>query len=826
MAKSNRGAAEALAYPVLPLKTTVVFPRTVATLHINRRQTIELINQSQRTSDEIVLALASGSDDNDVRFRDFHPVGVLARIVKVQESHKDSLIVTFAADRRVRLTRFVTEEPFCTAYVEDIIEEFGNPNEQLAFTERIASLVEKLIKKDDRYASEHCNLFDLSRDVPGSYCDTIANQLYIPVEKKQKVLESLSVTERAGVLLGIITEELQKLTIENELESKVQISIDKTQREEFLRKQLAEIRRELGDADPEDSLINSYRERILSFPDLPDHVVTRANLEIDRLKMLSPASSEYGSTKGYLDFLLNLPWNKFNPEETRLTKIEREIKTEYYGHESIKEEILEYLAVRKLTADIRSPVLCLAGPPGTGKTSLAETIARALNREFVNINVAGLTSVDEIRGSNRSFVGSKPGRIMRAFAGIESCNPVILLDDLDKLSEHRVGYSLPLLFLEIIDPRQNRFFVDEFLGLHFDLSHAIFISTVDTLDTIPDALSERMEVVEFPGYIEDEKVAVARDFIIPKLMRRYRLSQSDLRFSPNSIRKIIRNYTLESGIFNLKRELEVICRKCVRHKAKSGRVSWRVTEKNIERFLGTRVFIPEVAELEPEIGVVTGLAWTESGGELMMVEGLKMQGVGNVITTGSLGEVMQESIQAAHSYVRSKAEVLGIEHADFDNYDVHIHFPSGGIPKDGPSAGLAVCIAIASVMSNCPIRNDIAMTGEVSLRGKVLPVSGAREKIAAAHRAGIYKVILPRGNDKDIRSLPEQLTKDMDFVFAEDVEEVFEHTLMDFDPEVLNLQQIVESEISKAAKNIQRKGQLSSRVHSAKRRRGSSSKKK
>lgn len=825
MTKSNRVSGEALAYPVLPLKTTVVFPRTVATLHVSRKQTIELINQSQKTSDEIVLALASGTDDREVRFRDFHQIGVLARIVKVQESHRDSLIVTFAAEKRVRLTRFVTEEPYCTAYVEDIHEEIGNPNEQLALTERIASLVERLIKKDDRYSSEHNNLFDLSRDVPGSYCDTIANQLYIPVEKKQKVLDAISVTERAGVLLGIITEELQKLTIESELDSKVRISIDKTQREEFLRKQLAEIRRELGDTDPEDSLINEYRERVRALPDLPEHVVNRANLEIDRLKMLSPASSEYGSTKGYLDFLLNLPWNRFSPEETRLAKIERDIKTEYYGHESIKEEILEYLAVRKLTADIRSPVLCLAGPPGTGKTSLAETIACALNREFVNINVAGLTSVDEIRGSNRSFVGSKPGRIMRAFAGIDSCNPVILLDDLDKLSEHRVGYSLPLLFVEIIDPRQNKFFVDEYLGLHFDLSHAIFIATVDTLDTIPDALSERMEVVEFPGYIEDEKVAVAQDFLVPKLMKRYRLSQSDLRFTAGALRKIVRNYTLESGIFNFKRELEVICRKCVRQKAKSGRVSWRVTERNLERFLGTPLFIPEVAELEPEIGVVTGLAWTESGGELMMVEGLKMQGVGNVITTGSLGEVMQESIQAAHSYVRSKAEVLGIDHADFDNYDVHIHFPSGSIPKDGPSAGLAVCMAIASVMSNCPIRNDVAMTGEVSLRGKVLPVSGSREKIAAAHRAGIYKVILPRANEKDIRSLPDQLTKDMDFTFVEDVEEVFEHTLMNFDPEVLNLQQIVESEISKAAKNIQRKGQLSSRAGAGRRRRSASKKK-
>jgi ATP-dependent Lon protease len=509
------------------------------------------------------------------------------------------------------------------------------------------------MKADGRYSSEHCNLFDLSRDEPSVYCDTVANQLHIALEQKQRVLSALSVTERAGILLGIVTEELQKLVIERELESKVNLSIEKNQREEYLRKQLAEIRRELGDADPEEKLIKEYFEKIETRPDLPEHVHERALLETERLKMLSVASAEYGSTKSYLDFLLKLPWNKLRPEKTDLTQMEKVITGSYYGHESVKSQIVEYLAIRKLTSNVRSPVLCLAGPPGTGKTSLAELIAKALNREFVNINLAGITSAEEIRGSNRTFLGAVPGRIMRELSSIESCNPVILLDDLDKLSEHQSGCSLPLLFVEIVDPRQNKNFVDDYLGLLFDLSHVLFIATVDSLDTVPNPLSERMEVVEFTGYIEDEKIAIARDFIIPKLIKRHRLTPSDLRFSPNAIRRIIRHYTLESGILGLKREIETICRKCVRQKASTGRVSWKVTEKNIERYLGTPVFIPEVAEMQPEVGVATGLAWTESGGELMMVEGLRMRGSGNVIPTGSLGEVMRESIQAAHSYVRS-----------------------------------------------------------------------------------------------------------------------------------------------------------------------------
>ncbi len=822
--KQNRVETEPSAYPVLPLHTTVVFPRSVATLHITRKQSLDLILQNKDSDSGIVLALARDFASDEIRSRDLHEVGVLACIVKIQDSLKDSVVVTVSAEKRVRLVRYVTEEPYCTAYVDELVEDIGNPNEQLSFTERIADLVEKLVRSDGRYSPEHCNLFDLSRDEPGTYCDTIANQLHISLEQKQRVLSALSVTERAGILLGIVTEELQKLAIERELESKVTLSIEKHQREDYLRKQLAEIRRELGDADPEEKLITEYFEKIETSPNLPDYVVERAQLETERLKMLSIASAEYGSTKSYLDFLLKLPWNKLRPEKTDLAEMEKTITESYYGHESVKAQIVEYLAIRKLTSDIRSPVLCLAGPPGTGKTSLAELIAKALGREFVSINLAGLTSAEEIRGSSRTFPGAVPGRVMRELANLESCNPVVLLDDLDKLAEHQLGYSLPLLFVEIIDPRQNKNFVDDYLGLMFDLSHVLFIATVDSLDGVPNTLCERMEIIEFTGYIEDEKIAVAKDFIIPKLMRRHKLSPSDLSFSPNAIRRTIRNYTLESGILGLKREIEVVCRKCVRQKASTGKVSWKISERNLERYLGTPIFIPEVAESQPEIGVATGLAWTESGGELMMVEGLRMRGAGNVISTGSLGDVMRESIQAAHSYIRSKADLLGIEYSDFGSYDVHIHFPSGGIPKDGPSAGLAVCIVIASVMSNCPVRNDIAVTGEVSLRGKVLPVSGVREKIAAAHRAGIYRLAIPSSNEKDLRTLPSQLREDMQFIFVDYVENVFEHTLLNFDPEVLSLQQLLQHEITKATKNIQKMGQLGLGAPASKRKRPASRK--
>jgi ATP-dependent Lon protease len=799
---------ENTAYPVLPLLTTVVFPGTVATLHVNRKQSINLIRQNSDLESEIVLVLAREVNSDETRCRDLHEIGVIAQIVKIQESHKDSFVLTVAAEKRVHLKRFVTEEPYHIAYIEEAVEDFGNPNEQRAITKRIADLMRRLTSSDDRYSPEHCSLFDLSRDEPGFYCDTVANQLHIPLERKQRVLAALSMTERAGVLLGIVTEELHKASIEKELKSKVELSLDRHEREKYLRQQLTEIRRELGDADPEEKLVKEYENRIGTIPDLPDHVRERALLETGRLSMLSSASAEYGSTRNYLDLILSLPWDRLGAEENDVSNIEKTISKEYYGHDAVKTEVLDFLAIRKLTADIRTPVLCLTGPPGTGKTSLAELIAKALNREFVNINVAGMTSVEEIRGRNRTFIGAAPGRIIRAFSKLKTCNPVVVIDDLDKLSENKFGYGLPLLFVEIIDPRQNKFFFDEYLGIPFDLSEAIFIVTVESLDSISDTLSERMEVIESAGYIEAEKTAIARNFILPKLMKRHKLSASDLKISKNAIRKIVRNYTLESGIQGLKCEFEVLCRKCVRQKASSGRVSWKITELNLERYLGAPIFIPEVAEVQPEVGVATGLAWTGSGGDLMLVEGLRMHGAGNVFTTGSLGDVMRESIQAAHSYIRSKADLLGIDHSDFANYDVHIHFPSGGIPKDGPSAGLAVSVVIASVMSDCPIRNDIAMTGEVSLRGKVLPVSGIREKIAAAHRAGIYGIVLPSGNEKDIKVLPRQLCDEIEFIFVESVEEVFEHTLLDFDPKILSLQQLVQNEIVKVTKNLQKQTRL------------------
>ncbi len=808
MTTDKSTALEDTAYPVLPLLTTVVFPGTVATLHVSRKQSISLIRQNNEIDGEIVLALAKEVTSDETRYGDLHKIGVIARIVKIQESHKDSYVLTVAAERRVHLVKFVTEEPYHIAYVEEVVEDFGNPNEQRAMTKRIADLTERLTKIDDRYSPEYCNLFDLSRDEPGFYCDTVANQLHIPLDWKQRVLDALSITERAGILIGIITEELHKASIENELKSKVELSLDRHEREKYLRQQLTEIRRELGDADPEEKLVKDYENKIASNPNLPDHVRERALLETGRLSLLSSASAEYGSTRNYLDFLLSLPWNRRGAEENDVVSIEKTISKGYYGHDAVKTEVLDFLAIRKLTADIRTPVLCLAGPPGTGKTSLAELIAKALNREFININVAGTTSVEEIRGRNRTFIGAAPGKIIRAFSKLKTCNPVVVIDDLDKLSEHKLGYSLPLLFVEVIDPRQNKCFFDEYLGLPFDLSEAIFIVTVESLDSVPDTLCERMEVIESAGYIESEKVDIARSFILPKLMKRHKLTASDMKISKNAIRKIVRNYTLESGILGLKREFEVLCRKCVRQKAASGKVAWKITERNLERYLGTPIFIPEVAETQPEVGVATGLAWTGSGGDLMLVEGLRMPGSGNVFTTGSLGDVMRESIQAAHSYIRSKADLLGIDYSDFGNNDVHIHFPSGGIPKDGPSAGVAVSIAIASVMSECPIRNDIAMTGEVSLRGKVLPVSGIREKIAAAHRAGIFRIILPAANEKDIKALPDQLRDEIEFIFVETIDEVFEHTLLDFDPKVLSLQQLVQNEIVRVTKNIQKQARL------------------
>lgn len=817
-------AAGDKALPVLPLRTTLIYPKCVGTVQISRRRSLNLLHDNRDGSKEIALMLLKRpSSTDDTHTDDFCRVGVAARIVQESKLSSEIISVTFEGLRRIELDRFVLEEPYFIAYCKDVKESLDLKIPRQAFTE-ISGALNKLILHDPSYSPEILNIIEKSMQDPGYMTDHLASQIHMPLVTRQRILESSDIAERLTVLKQALDDEIKKNEIQTELDTKVSKSIQKTKRETYLREQLKQIYKELGEEDPNERLIKHFKSQLDGSANFPSHVKDRLKIEIERLKMLSIASAEYGATKNYIELLLELPWNRCSDDETDLKKIESIIDREYYGPRRIKDRIMEYLVIRKLTAEIRSPILCLAGPPGTGKSSLAAAITKALGRKLITINAAGLSIVEEIKGDMRNFLGAIPGRIMRSLVEVQSANPVVIVDDIDKMAMYASSMSLPLAMLEVLDPKQNRAFIDTYVGIPFDLSRAIFITTVESLEEVPLPLVERMEIIDFTGYIDSEKIEIGQKFIIPKLRAAHTLSEKQLSFTVGSLRKIIRNYTLESGLINFKREIELICRKVSRLIATQKKIkSVRITEKNVESYLGPQLYIPELVETSSEIGTANGLAWTGSGGDIMLIEGIKMRGGGNVIYTGSLGDVMKESIQASHSYVRARADMLGIDYEDFVNYDIHIHFPSGAIPKDGPSAGVTISTVIASLMSDRPIAGDTALTGEVSLRGRVLAVSGIKEKVAAAHRAGISKVILPKDNQKDITEMPRQIVEDINFIFVQNLDEVFEHVLLEYEPNNEDLEQLLKREIEKI-KNEDKKPRRKTMV--AKKRRKTSTRRK
>jgi len=545
-------------------------------------------------------------------------------------------------------------------------------------------------------------------------------------------------------------------------------------------------------------LLNELRRRVEAEKDLTKEVRERCFMEIDRLEQLSDASVEYGATRQYIEWLLSIPWNTNSKKRTDLKRIERHIDQDYFGSQKIKRKILERIAIRKLTGNKSiNSILCLAGVPGTGKASLAKAIAKAMGKEFIRVSIGGLTKVYDIKGSVRTYLGAMPGVIIRTLHNAGTSDPVVLVEDIDHLGGDSATV-LAMTLLEAIDPRYNCRFLDNYIGFPIDLSNVFFICAVKSSEDIPEVFNHRFEVIELPGYIEKEKIHIALKYIIPSVLKNHGLCAKDIVFSDKGLQKIIRNYTLEAGLLHLKRQIEIICRHVAKEKASGVKKIWMVNEKTVGSFLGTSQYTLEKPGDTPEIGVAIGLAWTGQGGDLMIIEGLRMKGSGEVITTGSLGDVMKESIQAAHSYVRSKADVLGIDHNDFDNFDIHIHFPSGAIPKDGPSAGVAVSLVIASVMAERPIRNEIAMTGEVTLRGKVLQVGGLIEKVSAAYRAGIPTVFIPKENKKDLKDLPSDILKKTRFVFIESVDDIFARGLLDFIPSSYTLEKLFAEEMKKA----------------------------
>ena len=786
-------------YPILPLMTGVLFPGMMLTVQIGRPENKALIEDCVGGKKEFVASYAHAEVDTATD-PPIHQVGVLARVVERKEGPGGSILVTLEGLKRASITAILKTEPFLVGTAFGIDQPTTAHKNITPRLDAVIAKVSEITHLDPIYSPELSNVLKMNLEDPSALADRVASSFHFSLQAKQDLLESIGLDDRYDSLLNLLHGEMQRVTMMLNINQNAKKRIEEEQHRYFLRQQLYEIKRQLGEDLTEEKEAARLRKIIKGATHLPPEAVSRAKIEIDRLSELSPASAEYGTTKNYLDWLLSLPWGKTSPENYTMAEVEHVLSTDYFGPTVLKEQIMQRLSVRKLLGGVdEGPTLCLVGAPGTGKASLAKAIARALNKPFVRISVGGISDVTDIKGTARTWLGATPGRVIRTLREIGAADPVVLIEDLDYFNVDNDS-SVNMALLEAIDNRRNGRFLDNYVGVPFDLGKVFFICSVRSFEELPEQFVPRLEIVEFPGYIEREKIVIARRYIIPKLLKRHGLLKSQVRMNEKTLGRLISNYTQEAGLLAFSQQIEKICRKIALDKAEKEKQVWVINEKNLGTYLGTPIFIPEKAEKAPEIGTATGLAWTGAGGELMFIEGLKMKGEGQIITTGSLGEVMRESIQAAHSYVRSKSDSLGIDPNDFNELDIHVHFPSGAIPKDGPSAGVTVCLVIASVMSERPIRNDIAMTGEVTLRGRVLPVAGVKEKISAAYRAGIYEVALPKENEKDIRDLPREIIRKTKFVFIDRVDELFELCLLDFQPSTYTLEKIFAKEIARAKK--------------------------
>ncbi|UCE23219.1 MAG: endopeptidase La [Candidatus Zixiibacteriota bacterium] len=786
-------------FPVLPLRTGVLFPGMMLTIQVGRHDNLLLIEQSKSGKKQFIASY-SPPRYSESEPAPIHQVGVLAVVRDIRPGPGNSEIVTIEGIKRIVISKIVQTKPYIVAaanYLQP--HDKASRNVQVKMDE-VMSVVKEITGLDPTYSPEQLNVLKMNRDEHSLAADMVASTYHFPLEAKQDLLETVNLELRFERLLNYLNAELSRVVTAHNINANVQKNIEEEQKRHFLRQQLHEIRKLLGEDFAEEKEAARIRNIIKNTPNMPPEVVARGTIEADRLSQLSTASAEYGVTKNYLDWLLALPWGKCKPEDYSMSEVEKVLSTEYYGPVSLKEQILQRLSVRKLLGGVNEgPTLCLIGAHGTGIAAIAKAIAKAMGKEFIRISVGGISEVSEIKGMPRTFLGAMPGKIIRALRDAGTCDPVMLIEDIDYFNIENDS-SVNMALLEAIDNRVNSRFLDNYIGVPFDLSKVVFICSVRSYEEIPEQFIPRFEIIELPGYIEKEKIVITKRYIIPKLLKKHGITKTELKFTDRILARIINHYTMEAGLLGLSQQLEKICRKVALEKVSKRRKSWSMTERNLETYLGPPVYIPEKAEIQPEIGIAAGLAWTGAGGDLMFIEGLKMKGEGQIFTTGSLGEVMKESIQAAYSYVRSKADMLGIDFGDFSDFDVHIHFPSGAIPKDGPSAGVTVCLVIASVMAERPIRNDIAMTGEITLRGKVLSVGGIKEKVSAAFRAGIYNVAIPKENQKDLKDLPKEILRKTKFTLIERVDDLFELCLLDFTPSSYTLEKIFQEEIKKAKK--------------------------
>jgi ATP-dependent Lon protease len=758
--------------PVLPLKDTVVFPDSVLPLAIGQERSVRLVDDVVAGNRLLALVPSKNTEVEQPGWDDLYEVGTAAVVQKMIRVPDGSLRILVQGIRRIRVIDRVQDEPFLVGRFIEVPDVYEETPETQALAQNVQTLFARLIGLVP-YLPEELALAAANVDDPSALCHLVASTLRLKTEEKQQLLEQDNVEKRLRAVLVILNRELEVAELGSKIQNQVQSEMESTQREYFLRQQLKAIQEELGEADPEQAEITELRDRANEVA-LPEEARKAVDRELARLEKLPAASAEYGVIRTYVEWIISLPWDKETQDNLDLVQAREVLDADHYDLDKVKDRIIEYLAVSKLKeGDLSGPILCFVGPPGVGKTSLGQSIAKTLGRKFIRISVGGVRDEAEIRGHRRTYIGALPGTIIRALRDAETKNPVFLIDEIDKMGADWRGDPASAM-LEVLDPEQHSTFRDHYLDLPFDLSKVLFICTANQLETIPPPLLDRMDVIQLSGYTEEEKLGIAKKYLVPKQLKEHGLTRSLLTFTEKGLRTIIREYTREAGVRQLERQIAAVCRKAARRVAEGEKERMSADEKLVRESLGPRRFVADVRKRTSEPGVATGLAVTAVGGDVLFIEATAYPGNGQLKVTGQLGEVMQESAQAAHSWVRTHSDALGIDPLWFGENDVHVHIPAGAVPKDGPSAGITMATAIASVATGKPVSDQVAMTGEITLSGQVLPIGGLREKVLAAQRAGIPKVIFPKENESDLEELPPETREELEFVPVDWIEEVLE----------------------------------------------------
>ena len=759
--------------PLLPLRDIVVFPHMIVPLFVGREKSVRALEEVMRADKQIFLATQKSAADDDPDTDAIYESGVVASVLQLLKLPDGTVKVLVEGGQRVTVKRFLDNEAYFEAEAESVAETVADESEAEALMRTASEKFQDYVKLNKKVPPEALSAVEEITE-PAKMADTIASHLAVKIAEKQELLANPNVSERLEKVFGLMEGEISVLQVEKKIRNRVKRQMEKTQREYYLNEQMKAIQRELGEGDDGKEELAELEERIEKTK-LSKEARAKADQEMKKLRQMSPMSAEATVVRNYLDWLLSIPWNKRKRTKTDLTRAEDILDRDHYGLEKVKERIVEHLAVQARTKKIKGPILCLVGPPGVGKTSLGRSIAEATSREFVRMSLGGVRDEAEIRGHRRTYIGSMPGRVIQSMKKAKHSNPLFLLDEIDKLgADYRGDPSAALL--EVLDPEQNASFNDHYLEVDYDLSDVMFITTANTLN-MPQPLLDRMEIIRIAGYTEDEKVEIARRHLIPKQVKSHALKDGEWTLTDEALRDVIRYYTRESGVRNLERELARLARKTVRQLVGGDVTSVTITPENLKDYAGVRKHRFGETEAEDQVGLVTGLAWTEVGGDLLSIEAVKMPGRGKMTVTGNLRDVMKESISAANSFVQSRAPALGVKPTVFRNTDIHVHVPEGATPKDGPSAGGAMITAIVSTLSGIPVRKDVAMTGEITLRGRVLPIGGLKEKLLAALRGGVKTVLIPQENVKDLDDVPDNVKADLEIIAVETVDEVLEHAL-------------------------------------------------